>query len=141
MGESPTKSSDMIIDRGRGPEIAGTRITVYSVLDFMIEGWHAERIAEFLRIHPEEAQAAMEYVREHTLEVLREYVKILERAERGNPPELLTKLDAGREKFRQFVKDIREAKARGQTDVRPLIEEFRKARAQEVAHARADGGQ
>ena len=27
-----------IIDRGRGPELAGTRITVYDVLDYHKEG-------------------------------------------------------------------------------------------------------
>ena len=31
--------SAQIIDRGRGPEIAGTRITVYDVLDYFQEGW------------------------------------------------------------------------------------------------------
>ena len=119
------KSADFIHDRGRGPEITGTRITVYSILDFMIEGWHCERIAEFFRVHPEEVQAAMDYVREHTLEVLREYVKILERSERGNPPELQAKLDASHERFRELVSKVREAKARGETDVGALIDEYR----------------
>ena len=29
-----------IIDRGRGPEIAGTRITVFDVMDYLENGWH-----------------------------------------------------------------------------------------------------
>jgi uncharacterized protein (DUF433 family) len=82
------KYDEFIHDRGRGPEIKGTRITVYSILDFVIEGWHCERIADFFRLHPQEVEAAMEYIREHTLEVLREYVRILERSEGGNPPEM-----------------------------------------------------
>ena len=28
-----------IINRGRGPEIAGARITVYDVLDYLQAGW------------------------------------------------------------------------------------------------------
>ena len=32
-----------IIDRGRGPEIAGTRITVYDVMDYLKHGWHRAR--------------------------------------------------------------------------------------------------
>ena len=36
-----------IINRGRGPEISGTRITVYDVLDYRKLGWHRDRIAAF----------------------------------------------------------------------------------------------
>jgi uncharacterized protein (DUF433 family) len=93
------KSSEFIHDRGRGPEIKGTRITVYAILDFVLAGWHRERIADHFRVHPEEVQAAMEYIQEHRLSVLREYVNILERSERSNPPELQTKLDASHERF------------------------------------------
>ena len=31
-----------IVDRGRGPEFAGTRITVYDVLDYHKTGLHRE---------------------------------------------------------------------------------------------------
>ena len=37
-----------IHDRGRGPEIEGTRITVYDVMDYYCEGWPATRIAVHL---------------------------------------------------------------------------------------------
>jgi uncharacterized protein (DUF433 family) len=133
-------SSELIHDRGRGPEIKGTRITVYAILDFMIAGWHSERIADFFELHPQQVDAAMEYVREHTLEVLREYVKILERSEQGNPPELQAKLDANHAKFQELVKRVREAKARGETNIRSLIDEFREARAREAAHAHDHSG-
>lgn len=134
------KYAEFIHDRGRGPEIKGTRITIYSILDFMIEGWHCERIADYFRLHPEEVEAAMEYVREHTLEVLREYVKILERCERGNQPEIQAKLDASHERFQQLMREIREAKARGEKDVGYLVDEYRDARAREAAYARDHGG-
>jgi uncharacterized protein (DUF433 family) len=134
------KSDSFIHDRGRGPAIKGTRITVYSIVDYMIEGWHCERIADFLRLHPEEVQAAMDYVREHTLEVLREYVKILERCERGNPPELQAKLDANHEQFEQLMSEIKVAQARGEKNIGHLIDEYREARRQEAAYARDHGG-
>ncbi len=35
-----------IIERGRGPEVAGTRITVYDVLDYHSNGWHRDMVAE-----------------------------------------------------------------------------------------------
>src|SRR6266480_4663580 len=95
MGGLLMKLDEFIIDRGRGPEIKGTRITVYDVLDYVLGGWHRERIADLFRVHPQEVEAAQKYIEEHTLEVLREYVKMLERSARGNPPELQAKLDAG----------------------------------------------
>ena len=135
------KTREFIIDRGRGPEIEGTRITVYSILDFVIEGWHCERIADFFRIHPEEVQAATEYIREHTLEVLRDYVKILERCERGNPLEIRAKTEESRQKFLELVQEVREAKARGETDVRELIQSFRETKMQGNGNADNHGGQ
>jgi uncharacterized protein (DUF433 family) len=39
-----------IINRGRGPEIEGTRITVYDVLDYTKHGWHRDRIAALFRL-------------------------------------------------------------------------------------------
>jgi uncharacterized protein (DUF433 family) len=135
------RSAEFVDDRGRGPEIKGTRITVYAILDFVLAGWHPERIADLFKIHPEEVQAAIAYVLEHKLEVLREYVRILERSERGNPPELQAKVDASHAQFLELVGKVREAKARGDTNVGALIEEYRSARAQEVANARNHGGQ
>lgn len=137
------KSNEVIIDRGRGPEIKGTRITVYDVLDYVIEGWHPARIAAFFRISSDQVLAAMEYIQEHTLEVITDYQKILERCARGNPPELQAKLDANHEKFLELVRQIREAKARGEDEarIRELVRDFREAKAQEKTHARTDGGQ
>jgi hypothetical protein len=40
----------VIHDRGRGPEIRGTRVTVYSILDYLTAGWPPPRIAELFRI-------------------------------------------------------------------------------------------
>jgi len=38
-----------IINRGRGPEIEGTRITVYDVLDYTKHGWHPAPVTSFPR--------------------------------------------------------------------------------------------
>ena len=48
-----------IIDRGRGPEIAGTRITVYDVLDFHNTGWHRDMIADTLELSSQEVEVAI----------------------------------------------------------------------------------
>jgi hypothetical protein len=44
-----------IIDRGRGPEVAGTRITVYDVLDCHKLGF--ERIEQLIQTRPERFDA------------------------------------------------------------------------------------
>jgi uncharacterized protein (DUF433 family) len=83
-----------IINRGRGPEIAGTRITVYDVLDYRQEGWHRDRIAGFFRLSSEQIQAAFDYIDQHTEEVLASYQKILERHKNYQyPPEVQAKID------------------------------------------------
>jgi uncharacterized protein (DUF433 family) len=45
-----------IIDRGRGPEIAGTRITVYDVLDYHKTGWHRDMIADTLELSSQQVE-------------------------------------------------------------------------------------
>ena len=77
--------SATIIDRGRGPEIAGTRITVYDVLYESQYGLSAEEIAKLFLLTPEQVHVALGYIEEHKEEVLRDYQKIMERHARGNP--------------------------------------------------------
>ena len=67
----------VIHDRGRGPEVRGTRITVYSILDYLIAGWPAPRIAALFRISSQEVQAAVAYIEEHRAEVMANYARIL----------------------------------------------------------------
>src|SRR5262249_45420289 len=132
-GGSPMKSDEAtVIDRGRGPEIRGTRITVFDVLDYLLEGWHPHRIAAFFRIGSRQVEAAVEYIREHRLEVLREYVKILERCERGNPPELRAKLDANHLRFKEFLAKTRQVPEQDPEALRvrigELIAEYRQGK-------------
>lgn len=99
-----------IIDRGRGPEIAGTRITVYDVMDYYTEGWDSRRIARLFRLEPRQIRAAIKYIEEHKEEVEKDYQEILERCERGNPPELQAKLDAIHAKHQKLWADRRRQK-------------------------------
>ena len=83
-----------IINRGRGPEIAGTRITVYDVLDYRKHGWHRDRIASAVSaVVRGQIQAAFDYIDAHTDEVMADYQRILERHKKY-PPEVQAKLDA-----------------------------------------------
>ena len=83
-----------IIDVGRNPRIAGTRITVYTILEFVQGGWRPDDIAFWFGLAKDQVGAAIRYIEEHKEEVTAEYEKIMERINRGNPPELQAKLDA-----------------------------------------------
>jgi uncharacterized protein (DUF433 family) len=104
-----------IIDRGRGPEIEGTRITVYDIWDYAREDWHRDMIASTLRLSSAQVEAALKYIEAHKEEVLAEYDRIVERERRGNPPELQAKLDAIHEEC-QAVFAERAAKLAVKTD-------------------------
>jgi uncharacterized protein (DUF433 family) len=141
--DEQVKYEEFIHDRGRGPEIKGTRITVYAILDYLLEAWSAERIAAWFRLTLPQVEAAIEYIRDHTLEVMRNYVKILERAERGNPPEVQAILDANHEKFMQIVAKARQIE---ETDpevrkqkIHALIEEYRRSTQKVPLYARDNG--
>jgi uncharacterized protein (DUF433 family) len=98
-----------IIDRRRGPEIAGTRITVFDVLDHAQAGWHHTAIAAQFGISSHEVLAALHYVDDHNAEGMAEYQKILERAARGNPPEVQKRQDADHAGFLDRVRQWRQA--------------------------------
>src|SRR5260370_593529 len=97
----------VIIDRGRGPEIAGTRITVYDIMDYYKQGWHHTGIAATLRISSAKVIAAIEYIEAHKEEVLAEYQKILDRNARGNPPEIEAKRAATRARIEAILAERR----------------------------------
>jgi len=101
-----------IIDRGRGPEIQGTRITVLDIWDYAQMNWHRDRIATWLHLSSAQVAAALEYIEQHKPEVLARYEIILERERRGNPPEFQAKLDAIRAKFQAMLAE-RRAKVNG----------------------------
>jgi uncharacterized protein (DUF433 family) len=107
-----------IIDRGRGPELAGTRITVYDVLDDHQGGMHRDLIAATLELSSQQVEVAIRYIEEHREEVMADYAEMLERGARGNPPELQAKLDAAHEKLQARLREIRAAKNRQTQDAR-----------------------
>ena len=86
-----------IINRGRGPEIAGTRITVFDVLDYRKHGWHRDRIAALFRLSSAQIQAALDYIDAHSEEVMAEYQRIVDRVKNYQyPPDVQAKIDQSR---------------------------------------------
>jgi uncharacterized protein (DUF433 family) len=106
--------SAQIIDRGRGPEIEGTRITVYDVMDYLQEGWRYEQIAGLFRLPPDDIQAAIQYIEDHKEAVMTAYQQILARHRNVQyPPEVQAKLVRNRQKLQTKLAEI---KARQQAE-------------------------
>lgn len=101
-----------IIKTGRGPEIAGTRITVYDVLEYDKAGCHRDMIAVILSLSSQQVEAATRYIAENRDEVIASYENNMERIRRGNPPELQGKIDAAHERLQTRLRELREAKDR-----------------------------
>src|ERR1700758_411372 len=83
VGERPMATR--IIDRGRGPEIEGTRVTIYRVMDFVRAGDPRGRIAEELDLTDEQVGQALDYIDAHRDEVEAEYQAIVQRVSGPNP--------------------------------------------------------
>jgi len=80
------QSDDQIIDRGRGPELAGTRITVYRIMDYSEDDYSPSEIAAELGITELQVQSALAYIREHQDTLNAQYRLILDRVNRPNAP-------------------------------------------------------
>jgi uncharacterized protein (DUF433 family) len=103
-----------IIDRGRGPEVVGTRITVYRIMDFLREGSSAERIAAELHLSEEQVRVVLDYIAMHRRTIEAEYEKILQRVQQRNPPHVeagrATSPDALKQRIRaRKVQDVTHA--------------------------------
>ncbi len=81
-------AEDAIYDRGRGPEIRGTRITVYNVMDHHLAGKSTAWIAQFYGISEIATHAAVDYIDAHLGELMPKYDRDLRWARTGNPPHI-----------------------------------------------------
>ena len=100
-----------IINRGRGPEIEGTRITVSRIMDFVHDHCAISIIADELDLSEAQVQAALDYIAANRSEVEAEYDRLLLRLQQSNPPHI----QAGRAKSLDELQ--RRIDARRQKDV------------------------
>ena len=112
-----------IVNRGRGPEIAGTRITVYDVLDYLQAGWRYDQIAGLFRLPPDDIQAAIQYIEDHKEAVMTTYQQIL-----------------ARHRNVQYPPEVEEKLARNRQKVQAKLAELRARQQVESSHARDHGG-
>ncbi len=67
-----------IIRTGRGLSVVGTRITLYDVMDYVIQGWPRDLIQYWLNLNDEQIADAMAYIENHRTEVESEYQQVLQ---------------------------------------------------------------
>jgi len=93
----------LIHERGRGPELLGTRITVYNLLPHFLDADMTEaEIGRFYELTPEQVAAARAYVLNNVETVLAEHLKIEARMAEGNPPDVIAKAKETHATFLQF---------------------------------------
>jgi uncharacterized protein (DUF433 family) len=100
-----------IVNRGRGPELEGTWMTVYRLLDFVREGYPTGDIATALHLTEEQVRVGLDYISLHRQEVEAEYHKVLQRVQQCNPP----KVEAGRAASPEALK--RHSRVRREKDI------------------------
>jgi len=103
MPEAPEIPGGLLHDRGRGPEIRGTRITVYSLLPHLLDPTATEDfICQVNGLTPEQVAAARAYILRNPDTVLSEHLKIEERIAVGNSPQVIKRAEEARATFSKF---------------------------------------
>lgn len=104
---------DLIHDRGRGPELVGTRITVYHLLpEFLDPAMTEDAIGKSYDLTPQQVAAARAYILEHADVVLARHLELEARIAAGNPPEVIERARATRERFLKFRESLTESSNR-----------------------------
>ena len=65
----------------RGLTIAGTRITLYDVMDYVMDGWPPKLICNRLELTDQQIADVMAYIEAHRAEVEAEYQAVLQDTE------------------------------------------------------------
>src|SRR5947209_14749533 len=85
-----TMPGELIHERGRGPEIVGTRITVYHLLPHFLDATATEDfICGLYELTHEQVAAARAYILNNPESVLAQHLEIEARMAAGNPPEVI----------------------------------------------------
>jgi len=74
-------SQTIVVRTSRGLTIAGTRITLYAIMDYLKLEWPAKLIRDRLNLTDEQIKGALDYIEAHREEVEAEYQLVLKQAE------------------------------------------------------------
>ncbi len=78
---SGTTAPNAIVRTGRGLTIAGTRITLYSIMDYLKADWPPKLIKDLFDLTDQQITDAIEYIEANRDEVEAEYQLVLQNAE------------------------------------------------------------
>lgn len=73
-------SQPTVVRTSRGLSIVGTRITLYSIMDYVTAGWPPKLIRNRFNLTDQQISDVMAYLAEHQTEVDAEYQQVLQQA-------------------------------------------------------------
>ena len=119
--DEPPIGTGLIHDRGRGPEIRGTRITVYNLLPDLLDSTATEEfICRVYQLTPEQVAAARAYILCNPDTVLAQHLRIEEKIAAGNSPEIRERAKETRATFLRFREWLAEREKEAQQRLRTL---------------------
>jgi uncharacterized protein (DUF433 family) len=74
------KPQPTVISSSRGLSVAGTRITLYSIMDCLQAGWSPQLIRDWFNLTDQQINDVMDYIQAHRAEVEAEYQIVVRRA-------------------------------------------------------------
>lgn len=78
---SETNGNNIIKVTERGPSVRGTRLTIYSLMEYLKDGWTPKHTAQWFNLTTEEMDAVMAYLKENEAEVEADYAEVMADAE------------------------------------------------------------
>ena len=120
-GRSTT--TPLIVKTSRGPCIAGTRITLYAIMDYLKSGLSHDVVKQDFLLSDEQLHAALQYLAAHREELEYQYAEIIQRSEERRAH--YEQLYRARTKFPPHLSSaekvalMRQQLAQGQQDTRP----------------------
>lgn len=70
-------TQNIVVRTSRGLTIAGTRITLYTIMDYLKDEWPPHLIQDWFNLTDEQIQGVLDYVEAHQEEVDAEYQQVL----------------------------------------------------------------
>lgn len=75
------ESQPVVVRTDRGLSIAGTRITLYDIMDYLTANWPPELIRDWFNLTDHQMADVMDYIEMHRSQVEAEYQLVLQQAE------------------------------------------------------------
>ena len=76
-----TNGQSTVVRTSRGLSIAGTRITLYALLDYLHADWPPKLVQDWFNLTDQQMADVLTYLAEHPNEVEHEYQQVLQQAE------------------------------------------------------------